>query len=316
MKLRAPIVITGPTGWIGTAMLAYLARNYDAWPDQVSLFGSSARSVEAIDGTVLPMRALEALTSADLDGAIVVHLAYLTKEKVDLLGERRFTDTNLSIDDLVLSALAGARPRSVFVASSGAAMLAAAGRDRHPYGLSKLRQEDRFRAWAASSGTPLIAGRIFNLAGPYINKVESYAIGSFVGQAKRAGSIRIDAAKPVFRSYLHVDDLCALIVGAGQAGIGRAKPIDFCGAETVEMSDTALAVAHQLGGDIVIARGPVDWSEPSAYLGDFTNTKVLAMELDIALAPFSSQVADTVRWIDGARDSGGGPSITATSMAS
>ncbi|WP_374146897.1 NAD-dependent epimerase/dehydratase family protein [Sphingomonas sp. 28-63-12] len=293
-------MITGPTGWIGTAMLAYLARQADIWPGQVSLFGSSARPVEAIDGTVLQMRALETLTPADLDGAIVIHLAYLTKEKVELLGERRFTDTNLAIDDLVLAALAGSTPKSVFVASSGAAMLAEAGRDRHPYGLSKLRQEDRFRDWAVASGTPLIAGRIFNLAGPYINKVESYAIGSFVGQAKRAGSIQIDAAKPVFRSYLHVDDLCTLIVRAGQAGIGRAVPIDFCGAETVEMSDTALAVAHQLGGNIAIARRPVDWSEPSAYLGDFTNTKVLAMELDVALAPFSSQVADTVRWIEGA----------------
>ncbi|MBY0304910.1 MAG: NAD(P)-dependent oxidoreductase [Sphingomonas sp.] len=298
MTTPAPIVITGPTGWIGTAMLAYLSRQPGGWAERVSLFGSSARQITAADGTALAMRALETLKPADLDGAIVVHLAYLTKEKVDLLGERRFSDTNLEIDDQLLTALAGAKPKSVFVASSGAAMLAATGRDRHPYGMSKLRQEDRFRAWAVKTATPLIVGRIFNLAGPYINKIDSYAIGSFVGQAKRSGSIQIDAQVPVFRSYLHVDDLCALIVRAGQAGVGRPVPIDFCGAETVEMSDTALAVAHQLGGGIAIGRRPVDWSKPSAYLGDFTDTKVLAMELDLPLAPFSAQVADTVHWIE------------------
>lgn len=280
------------------AMLACLARQSDDWADRVRLFGSSDRDVEAIDGTVLPMRSLDTLQPADLDDAIVVHLAYLTKEKVDLLGERRFTDTNLAIDDVVLAALASAKPRSVFVASSGAAMLAARGHDRHPYGLTKLRQEDRFAAWALATATPLIVGRIFNLAGPYINKVDSYAIGSFVNQAKRFGAIKIDAEVPVFRSYLHVDDLCALILGAGEAAVGRPAPIDLCGAETVEMSDTALAVAQTLGGDIAVARGPVDWSKPKAYLGDFTDTKVLAMELNLPLAPFSTQVVDTVRWIE------------------
>lgn len=298
MTARPPIVITGPTGWIGLAMLACLARQSDDWADHVRLFGSSERDVEAIDGTVLPMRSLDTLQPADLDDAIVIHLAYLTKEKVDLLGERRFTDTNLAIDDVVLSALAAAKPRSVFVASSGAAMLAAQGRDRHPYGLTKLRQEDRFAAWAVATDTPLIVGRIFNLAGPYINKVDSYAIGSFVNQAKRFGAIKINAEVPVFRSYLHVDDLCALILGAGQAAVGRSAPIDLCGAETVEMSDTALAVAQHLGGGIAVARGPVDWAKPKAYLGDFTDTKVLAMELNLPLAPFSTQVADTVRWIE------------------
>lgn len=244
------------------------------------------------------MRALSDLVAADVDGAIVIHLAYLTKEKVETLGERLFTDTNLAIDDRLLQVLELGRPRALFVASSGAAKLAAEGADRHPYGLCKMRQEDRFLNWAAATGTPVIAGRIFNIAGPYINKVESYAIGSFAVQAVRTGTIRIDARVPVFRSFLHVDDLCTLIVEAGLRGVGRHRAIDLCGAEAFEISDIAAAVARHIGiANISLSRDAIDWSRPSIYLGDPTHTKVLAMEVGGGLSAFDQQVVDTLAWL-------------------
>ena len=293
------IVVTGPTGWIGTAMLAHLARRFGpGWSDHVALFGSSARSVRASDGAQLPMRPLAELGPAQVDGAVVIHLAYLTREKVALLGERVFTDTNLAIDDHLFEALQSGRPRALFVASSGAAAMAQRGEGREPYGLSKLRQEDRFLAWSARTGVPALVGRIFNLAGPYINKVESYAIGNFALQARRTGEIRIEALVPVFRSFLHVDDLCGLILDAALGGIGRGSPIDLCGAEILEMSDIAAAVSARIGGNVTISRADVDWLRPSVYLGDFVQTKVLAMELGAALSSFDRQIADTLGWID------------------
>lgn len=291
-------VITGPTGWIGMAMLAVLAECLGpGWADHVTLFASSARPMTAPDGTSIAVRALEHIKAADVDGAHVIHLAYLGKEQVALAGERRFTDTNLAIDDHVLKAISEAAPASVFVASSGAASLAATGMDRHPYGLCKLRQEDRFLAWAASSGTPTICGRIFNVAGPHINKTGSYAIAVFIGQARDHGVIRIDATVPVFRSYLHVYDLCRMIVEAAKRQLDRSIPIDLCGFETVEMSDIAATVASEMKLSAAIERGGVDWSRPNAYLGSFCDTKVLAMQTEVPLAPFLWQVADTVRWI-------------------
>lgn len=293
-------MITGPTGWIGLAMLAHLARRFGAgWSSRVALFGSSARMLTAPDGTELPIRPLSALAASDLDGAVVIHLAYLTKEKAESLGERAFTDGNLAIDDLVLGALAGASPHSVFVASSGAAALAEDGRDRHPYGLSKLRQEDRFLAWANASGVPVLVGRIFNIAGPYINKRASYAIAVFIDQARRDKTIRIDARVPVFRSFLHVDNLCAMVVAAGINRLGQSRPVDLCGTETVEMSDIAAEVVRWLGGDIAIIRPDVNYTASAVYVGDSTRTKSLAMALGVALTPFSVQVADTAVWMDG-----------------
>lgn len=295
---QCPIVITGAGGWIGSALLAHLARVYGSdWSDRVTLFGQTVRRQRAPDGTEFAIRALDTLTSADVDGAIVIHLAYLTKEKLDTLGERAFTDTNLAIDDHMLRALDAARPQALFIASSGAAALAERGVDRHPYGLCKLRQEDRFLAWSAKSGVPVLPGRIFNLAGPYINKIESYAIGSFILQAKRKGVINIEAQIPIFRSFLHVDDLCTMILGAAQQAIGYEAPIDLCGAEILEMGDIAALTAELHPTSATVTRAHFSTDKANAYLGNFVDTKCLALRLGHHLAPFRVQLIDTIAWL-------------------
>ena len=298
-------VLTGPSGWIGQAMLDALAKALGGTlAGRVVAFASQSRKMALPSGETLEVRALETITAGDVAGAHVIHLAYLTKEKADLLGQAAFDATNDAIDTALLAALHGASTAgqpaaSLFVASSGAAALAERGTDRHPYGLAKLRQEARFLDWARAAGIPAIAGRIFNIAGPHINKLRAYAISDFALQAREAGVIRIQAGVPVFRSYLHVEDLCALVLEAARSGVGRAVPIDLCGAETVEMNEIAGLVAEASEGSVAITRGPLNFGEPSLYLGDATQTKVLTMELRIKLRPLIVQVADTIAWLWG-----------------
>ncbi|WP_324740325.1 NAD(P)-dependent oxidoreductase [Tsuneonella sp. CC-YZS046] len=293
----ARFVLTGPSGWIGSATLAALAsRAGGPLGGRVIAFASAGRSMELPSGERLAVRDLRSIGPEDVDGAHVIHLAYLTREKVEEIGERQFTDTNLAIDDALLAALSGARPASLFVASSGAAALAARGVDLHPYGLVKLRQEARFLEWSRKSGVPAIAGRIFNIAGPHINKHEAYAISNFILQAQRQREIAVQARIPVFRSFLHVNDLSNLIIEAGLRGVGRQRPIDLCGGEVLEMGDVAALVAAALG-NVPVRREPVDHGSSSAYLGDFTDTRILAMELGIDLLPLSLQVESTIEWL-------------------
>ncbi len=292
------LVITGPTGWIGLALLAHVAARWGAgMAERVTLFGSSERLLEIPGGVSLPVRPLGAIRPEDVAGAHLVHLAYLTKEKAEERGERAFFDTNLAIDDAVLAACAGAPPASVFVASSGAAKLAAEGRDLHPYGIAKLRQEVRFLGWGEAAGVPVLAGRIFNIAGPYINKLESYAVSNFIGQALRLRRICISAQIPVFRSIMHVDDLCHLLLGAGLGHIGRAGSVDLCGAEVLEMEDIARKVRDALGEDIAIERDSVDVTRSSVYLGHFPDTKSLAMQTATTLRSADECIADTLAWL-------------------
>ncbi len=300
MSERPPIVITGPTGWIGQVVLMRLAAaGGRGWSERVRLFGSRAATLTAADGTALAVRPLDSLGGADVAGAQVVHLAYLTKEKAELLGERAFTDTNLAIDDRLLAACTAAAPAAVFVASSGAAALAADGRDRHPYGLCKLRQEDRLLAWGERAGVPVLAGRIWNIAGPYMNKTSAYALGDMLLQARRDRAIRVAAPVPVFRSYLHVADLAELVLGALDERVGHAAAIDLCGAEVLEMGDIAARVARYSGlGAEAVVRARLDTSRSSVYLGHFPHTKALALRLGLPLADFQRQLVDTAVWLE------------------
>ncbi len=288
-------VLTGPGGWIGSAYLAWFAANLGpAWPDRVSLYGSSARELTAPDGSKLWVRGLEDVRAADVDGAVVIHLAYLTKEKVEALGDQAFLAGNLGIDERLLSALSDGRPRGVFVASSGAAAQAEAGVDRHLYGMAKLMQEDRFLAWGREAGVPVLAGRIWNLAGPYMNKLESYALSSFLVQALQTGRIRVAAAVPVYRSYLHVGDLCALTTAVLAGGRAPETAVDLCGSLVVEMQDVAEAAAAATGlPPSAVERDSIDYARPSVYLGAAFETRSLAFASGVRLRDFAAQVADT-----------------------
>lgn len=294
-------VITGPTGWIGSALLALLtsteARDGLQAGERIALFGSRAGTFQAGDGRELPVRPLSEIGPEDVAGARVVHLAYLTKDKVAALGEDTFRFGNEAIDAALLGALEQAAPASLFVASSGAARLAEQGIDRHPYGLMKLDQEARFLAYGATRDVPVLCGRIFNLAGPHINKLDDYAVSNFTVQALTNGAIRIEARQPVFRSLLHVTDLCRLVLRALRSGHGHPQPVDLCGKVVLEMADIAELVAAEIGTPVSISRPDMTFSSRSDYLGCPQETQVLAMQHGLVLADPATQIRDTVNWI-------------------
>ncbi len=55
-------------------------------------------------------------------------------------------------------------------------------------------QEDLFGAIPLRG--PVVIGRIFNLGGPHINKLQAYALSSFLLQAADTGKVVIKADRP------------------------------------------------------------------------------------------------------------------------
>lgn len=294
-------VVTGPTGWIGRAALSHLTGLLGAgWRQQVSVFGSQARQEILPDIGAVDVRCLADIAPGDVDGAIVFHLAYLTQEKAGPLGAPAFFAANLAIDDALMGACRKARPKGVFVASSGAAAGIADAATRTLYGVTKTLQEDRFLHYGRETRVPVLAGRVYNISGPHINKIESYALSSMIGMAIRGEPLVISATVPVYRSYLHVDDLIRLVLAQLQSDDETpASPIDMCGQLVVEMEDLAHAVAASvgLGGDHPIRRGEVDCNRPNVYVGDATATRGLALRHGLKLRDFETQVTDTVTYL-------------------
>ena len=292
-------VVTGASGWVGRAFIAHCKALYGAdWTRRISLFGSSDYAMD-FEGASLDVKALDRITPTDLQTADVFHLAFLTPEKVDQVGEAVFRETNAQIDQTLVEAMTAGQPRSLFVASSGAAALAAGSGSYRQYGAAKLQQEATMLEWGQANDVPVLCGRIYNLAGPYLTKPETYAIGSFIAQAMQSGRIVVEAKVPVYRAYLHIMDLCKLATRAADMGLRFEGPVDLSGPLVTEIQEVAEAVANAVGLEPgAIRRVDVDFTRPSAYLGDATQLLSLAMRLGVRLASFEDQVRATVDYFN------------------
>jgi len=294
-----PFLVTGPTGWLGLATLYWLRRELgaEAFARNVLAFGSTERELN-VAGVRLDVQPLSGISPPDVEGRIIFHLAFLTRDKIGHISDQDYAKANLGIDEPLLAALSSGRARGVFVASSGAAGKIANGAGPVDlYGLLKLYQEERFQALAAT-GSPAFIGRIFNISGPFGNKFELYALASFIQQALRDGAVEIRAANPVYRSYVHAFDLIATVAGSLIATIAPAAPMDISGSEIVEMDKIATVVAQTLGLDeAMIRRPPLAFDSDNIYVGASCAFSTLAMRCGLKLRSFAQQVADTADFI-------------------
>lgn len=292
----APIVLTGGGGWFGRATLDLLDQVLGpALDGRVLVYGSHARSLPLRSGRAVECRALHTL--ADYAGAppLLLHYACATKDRVAGLGAAPFLAINAEIRDSVAALIERRGVRGIFLPSSGSVY----DTGENPYGLSKLLDEDRFAALAGRAGAPIVLARVFNLAGPYINKHQVYALASFLVALIEGRPIEIRARGRVVRSYLHVGDLLLLALGSLllSPGTGPVR-FDTQGAETIEVEALAHRAAALLGrADLPIHRAAPDGRADDVYVGDGTAMRELAAALDLPLRDLDTQILDTASYL-------------------
>ncbi|MHB8392727.1 MAG: NAD-dependent epimerase/dehydratase family protein, partial [Acidobacteriaceae bacterium] len=177
------IVVTGAGGWLGMATLEMLdAALGDEMEHRVSAYASRKRTTTLGSGRTITVSPLTDLTLQKPRPTYVFHYAYLGKEKVAELGVDRFLSTNTAINDLVEAYCAKIPRGGMYFASSGAANFAGGSVEdsaREPYGSSKVHDEARYKRLAREDFTVAVC-RIFNMAGPFMNKLNEYALGSIL----------------------------------------------------------------------------------------------------------------------------------------
>lgn len=290
------IVVTGAGGWIGLATLELLRSALgDTFANRVNAFGSSSRNLTLRDGTTIAQRPLEELAGLPPVPTIVLHLAFLTKDRAEAMDESAYRAANRTIDDRVLDALDRIDAQAVFVASSGAAASANPAPAMQLYGSLKREQEQRFADWAGHSGKRAVIGRLFSLSGPYINKQSSYALAAFIRDALDGGPIVIRAPHRVIRSYVAIRELMSLVFALMLDGSAKITRFDS-GGEPIELQAIAEAVAARLG-NVAISRPPLDPSTSDEYVGDAAGYTALRRAHHIAPVPFAQQIAETIDYL-------------------
>ncbi len=298
---RWRIVVVGAGGWLGLATLELLHGLLgDRFEDRVVAFGSAARSLVLRTGLVVEQQPLSRLKALPRAPSLVLHMAFLTQEKANLMSEADYVAANGAISGDVLAALDSIGAEGVFLPSSGAVYMVDqpdAQASMRLYGKLKLEDEARFDGWAVAGGKRAVIARVFNLSGPYINKQSSYALACFIADALAGRPIEIRATRPVFRSYVAISELMSVVFGAltdGEAGTIR---FDTAGDRIYEMADIAEAVADQLGHQTYALRPPMVGDEVDRYLGNGETYAGLRRSFRASPVDFRTQVGDTARYM-------------------
>jgi nucleoside-diphosphate-sugar epimerase len=294
---RVPVIVTGAGGWLGRAALDMLAEALGkAFYAQVTAYAARERPIVLASGELVAARNFKDLADSTVGPALVLHFAFLTREYAGKLPPADYAAANRAISGAVLAFLQRNGAVGLLVPSSGAA------RDndmtRNPYGALKCEDETAFTQAAARLGFPAAIIRVFNLAGPYINKLDSYALACVIADLRAGGPVRLRAAHPVWRSYTHVADV--LNVGLGLIQRGASLPVfDTAGEIPVEIGDLAMRAAAVLGMPAVIERP--DWQAGAAdrYLGDFGGYRQAAALAGVKLQTLDWQIADTATYLAG-----------------
>jgi nucleoside-diphosphate-sugar epimerase len=308
------VVVTGAGGWIGRATLDLLHSTLGGkdFRRRVVAFGSTARVIELGRDLRIEQRPLPELAKLEREPTLLLHLAFLTKDRVAGMSEEDYRRKNRRLSETVLSALDAIGAEGVFIASSGAARHADdpdASPDMRLYGALKRQDERAFSDWAESSGKRAVICRIFALSGPHINKHETYALASFIRNAVAGEPIEIRSDHIVTRSYVAIRELMSLVFALLLDGTAGCTQFDS-GGDPMEMQDIAAAVAAAIA-PVPVKRPELRPESPDDYFGDRRRYDRLLAANGVESVPFGQQVLETAEFFRASQ----GPGLVADKLA-
>lgn len=292
------IVLTGASGWLGRATLDLLQDALgDDFRQRVFCFGSKQADVRLYDTQIITQQPLADLHTLSSQPTLLLHFAFLTKDRAEKMPPADYRAANRRIRQSVLDALDVIGVEAAFLASSGAARFAAdvlATPAMQLYGALKLEDEEAFAAWAEKKGKKLALARIFNLSGPHINKLPSYALSSFIVDALAGGPVVVRAPSDVRRGYVAIRELMSLVFALLLDQ--RREVVRFdSGGDDIELGGLAAMIASQEG--CTVERPSRDDGRADVYLGDGRGYQRLLDQYGIDRVSLADQIAETAEYL-------------------
>lgn len=288
---NSPVIITGAGGWLGQAALEMVCAAVPL--SQLQAFGASARDYTLRDGRTLRIEALSALSVVRVKDALIFHLAFLTREHASRMPILAYMDANRAMSGIIEAFIRRNGARGVFVPSSGAAYTA--DPVLNPYGTLKREDEARFAALGHQMSVPAINMRVFNLSGPFINKLDSYALACILRDLHAGRPVQLRAAHPVWRGYAFVGDV--LNIALGLMLRGETPPVFDTSGEPIEVGTLAERAAAVLGKPLTIERPAWQNAAADQYLGSGAAYQTHAASLGFEPVSLDRQILKTSNYL-------------------
>jgi UDP-glucuronate decarboxylase len=293
------IIITGASGWLGMATLELLHNALgERFAHRVHAFGSSDRDINLRGGITVRQCPLDELNRLQPEASLLLHFAFLTKDRVSGLDGDTYRDANRALSETVHDALDKIGVDALFVASSGAAYSAgdaSANTALRLYGALKREDEDRFAAWAERRGRTAVIGRIFNVTGPYINKHQHYAFAAFILDAIAERRVRVNAPHRVVRGFVAIRELMSLVFAALLNPQGQVLRFDT-GGGAMELAEVAEIIANTLGAAGSV-RAAITSERIDHYVGDPAVYEALLAQYGVNKVSLDLQIRETADFL-------------------
>ncbi len=293
-------VLTGASGWFGRNALWEYEQIHGpkALRRDVIACASTARPIE-IGSPYGPVQAvaLEELGAID-DADGLIHLAFLTRERLATVGLDRYITSNRAITAQVAGCIARNPGMPIITTSSGAAAVfdgAEVDLSGNPYAALKQEEEELWRR----SGVEHMATvfRVYAATGRFIKNSKVFALVDFLRSALAGERIEIRSKRQVIRSYVHIGTMMRLFwaILAKPDGAGF-KQVDAV-IDTFTLVDLAKTISEFWG-----LPEPRFCVEDSLPADDYQADKTVFLELlkkhDLAIPTLIKQLQETAYHID------------------
>lgn len=298
MSHTAPLLLTGASGWFGRTALHVYEQEHgpEALRRELIPFASRERWVE-FGSPHGPVKGypLEAILDVSQPRGLL-HLAFLTRDKVEELGHGRYVAANRAITATLAKLLQAWPALPVVVTSSGAAAALdglPADLGGNPYATLKQEEEALLERQAATRMA--VVFRVYAASGRFMTRPQKFALGDLILQGLRGQPLRVKAAHAVWRSYGSVEQLMQLswrlLRGQGEAAGAGFQRLDACG-PAVELAELAAGVAAALGASL--APRTISSAASDHYGGDGEAYEALLHRHGLAPRSLQEQIADTI----------------------
>jgi len=248
--MAAPWILTGASGWFGrTALWEYEAlHGPETLRSDVVACASSAKLID-FGSPHGPIQAvgLEALGQIH-NAAGLIHLAFLTRDRVAEIGLERYIQSNRAITAGIAAFLQHNSSIPITTTSSGAAAVLDGqplDHEGNPYATLKQEEEALWRRSGASRMAAVF--RVYAASGRFIKDPCLFALSDFLSKANAAQQIKVRSERPVIRSYVHVGTMMRLFWAMLRAPLAPCfLQVDAC-METLSLVELARIISRLWG---------------------------------------------------------------------
>ena len=209
-----PWYLTGASGWFGRTALWEYEQLYgaEALRRDVVAFASCDREIDfGSPHGPMQAKAMSTLLEQPTEPSGLLHLAFLTRDRIDSVGLQHYVAANRAITATVEHLLRHNPHLPIITTSSGAAAALdgkPAELESNPYATLKQEEEALWRNSAQQRMA--VVFRVYAASGRFLKSPQIFALGDFVAKALAGEAIQITSRRPVIRSYVHVGTLMRL----------------------------------------------------------------------------------------------------------